>query len=248
MAASGDTGAADCDQSSEQVAKQGLAVDLPASVPEVTGVGGTESMEGTGQFWGPTNHGNGSSALSYIPERAWNDTASIGALLSTGGGASVLFAKPEWQRGAGVPDDKARDVPDVSFAAAMAHDPYQIYANGGPLHVGGTSAPAPVFAGMLALLNQYLVVTGSRSHPGLGNINPTLYLLAQSTPEIFHDGTVGSNIVPCATVSPNCSGGQFGFSSGVGYDQATGLGSVDVYRLVTEWNGRPIHHVRRRPQ
>ncbi len=235
LASSGDTGAADCDLTSEQVATQGLAVDLPASVPEVTGVGGTEFMEGNGNYWSATNSRNGSSAISYIPEWAWNDTASMAALLSTGGGASVFFSKPAWQSGAGIPNDNARHVPDISFAAAVAHDPYQIYADGEGWYVGGTSAPAPVFSGILALLNQYLVTTGGQSNPGLGNINPTLYRLAQTT-GIFHDVAVGSNIVPCAIGSPNCASGQLGFSAAAGYDQATGLGSADVYNLVTLWN------------
>ena len=235
LAASGDTGAADCDTTSEQVARQGLAVDLPASVPEVTGVGGTEFLEGSGHYWGATNNSNGSSALSYIPEGAWNDTASVGELVSTGGGASIFFAKPAWQSGTGVPNDNARDVPDISLAAAVAHDPYQIYANGQGWYVGGTSAPTPVFSGVLALLNQYLVASGSQSKPGLGNINPTLYRLAL-TPGIFHDVTIGNNIVPCANGSPNCINGQLGYNAGVGYDRVTGLGSVDVYNLVTLWN------------
>jgi subtilase family serine protease len=239
LAASGDTGAADCDVPLEQLASQGLAVDLPASVPEVTGVGGTEFAEGSANYWGPADSGSGNSALSYIPETAWNDTASMDGLLSTGGGASIFFPKPDWQRGAGVPDDQARDVPDISFAAAAAHDPYLIYANGEALYVGGTSAPTPVFSGVLALLNQYLVATGSQSQPGLGNINPALYHLAQSAPGVFHDVTVGSNIVPCANVSRSCTRGQFGYPTGIGYDQATGWGSVDVYSFVTLWNGGP---------
>ncbi len=241
VASSGDTGAADCDFTSEQVATQGLAVDLPASVPEVTGVGGTEFAEGSGNYWSSTNNSNGSSSLSYIPEMAWNDTAAMGVLVATGGGASIFFARPEWQSGAGVPADNARHVPDIAFAAAVAHDPYQIYTGGAPLYVGGTSAPTPVFSGMLALLNQYLVSSGAQSQPGLGNINPALYRLAQTTPGIFHDVTVGSNIVPCQSGSPECTSGQFGYEAGVGYDQATGLGSLDVYNAVIAWNGsQPI--------
>jgi len=166
VASSGDSGAADCDTTSKQMATQGLAVDLPASIPEVTGVGGTEFAEGNGNYWATTNNSNGSSALSYIPEIAWNDTAAIGKLLASGGGASIFFAKPAWQIDAGVPNDNARHVPDISFAAAVAHDPYQIYTGGAPLYVGGTSAPAPVFAGMLALLNQYL--EGASLIPSLG--------------------------------------------------------------------------------
>jgi Bacterial Ig-like domain (group 3) len=234
LASSGDSGAAACDSTSEQVATQGLAVNLPASVPEITAVGGTEFMEGSGTYWSSSNNSNGSSALSYIPETAWNDTALTGNLLAGGGGASILFAKPAWQSGAGVPNDNARDVPDLSFSAAI-HDPYQVYSNGETWYVGGTSASSPVFSGVLALLNQYMITSGSQSEPGLGNINPALYLLA-GTPGVFHDVTLGNNIVPCAAGSPNCNAGQLGYDAGVGYDQATGLGSADAYKLVTLWN------------
>jgi hypothetical protein len=237
VASSGDTGAADCDLSSDQVATQGLAVDLPASVPEVTAVGGTKFVDGSGNYWGTVNKNNGSSALSYIPEMAWNDTSSVGTLLASGGGASIFFPKPAWQNGPGVPADNARDVPDISFAAAVAHDPYQIYVNGAALYVGGTSAPTPLFSGMLALLNQYLAANGGPSQAGLGNINPALYRLSQAGLGIFHDVTAGSNVVPCTSGSPNCAGGQFGYQTGIGYDPVTGLGSLNFYNLVLAWNG-----------
>src|SRR5271154_6658893 len=87
----------------------------PADLPEVTGVGGTEFNEGTGTYWGPQNT-DGSSALSYIPEIVWNDTALLSAIEASGGAASSMFAKPGWQTGPGVPSDGARDVPDVSLA------------------------------------------------------------------------------------------------------------------------------------
>ncbi len=240
LAASGDAGAAGCDLGSGvQAASHGLAVDLPASVPEVTAVGGTEFNEGSGTYWSATNNANNSSALSYIPEKTWNDTAaSVGAghgLAASGGGASILFSKPSWQTGTGVPSDSARDVPDISFSAANEHDPYLIYENGEYWAVGGTSAPTPVFSGMLAVLNQYLVSNHVLSSPGLGNINITLYRLAQTTTGVFHDVIVGNNIVPCVTGSPNCTNGQMGYSAGVGYDQTTGLGSLDINSLATHW-------------
>ena len=170
MAASGDTGAAGCDDG-VQSATHGLAVDLPASVPEVTAVGGSEFNEGNGSYWSATNNANDSSALSYIPEKAWNDTATSisdgDGLAATGGGASILFSKPAWQTGTGVPNDGARDVPDIAFAAANDHDPYLVYSNADFWGVGGTSAPTPVFSGIMALLNQYLVQNGVLSQPGL---------------------------------------------------------------------------------
>jgi uncharacterized protein (TIGR03437 family) len=103
---------------------------------------------------------------------------------------------------------------------------------------GGTSASAPMFAGIVALLNQYL----NPSKPGLGNINPTLYRLAGAK-GVFHDvpAAVGSsNIVPCVAGSPNCSNGSLGFLTRTGYDQVTGLGSVDAYNLATNWNVTPV--------
>jgi Pro-kumamolisin, activation domain/Bacterial Ig-like domain (group 3)/Putative binding domain, N-terminal len=238
MAASGDTGAAGCDID-VQSATHGLAVALPSSVPEVTAVGGSEFNEGSGSYWSATNNANLSSAMSYIPEKAWNDTAASIAdgdgLAATGGGASILFSKPAWQTGTGVPNDSARDVPDIAFAAANEHDPYLVYSNGEFWGVGGTSAPTPVFSGIMALLNQYLIQDGVLSQPGLGNINPTLYRMAQTTSGVFHDITVGNNIVPCTSGSPNCVGGQLGYNAGAGYDQTTGLGSADIDSLVVHW-------------
>jgi hypothetical protein len=230
IAASGDAGAAACDSGASAV--NGFAVQLPASIPEVTGVGGTVFNEGSGTYWGT----NG-SALKWIPEMAWNDTTERGSLSASGGGASIFFSKPSWQAGPGVPSDDARDVPDVALTASPDHDGYYIAINGGldPYAEGGTSAATPVFAGIVVLLNQYLVSTGAQSQPGLQNINPTLYRLAQGTSGLFHDVTAGNNIVPCTQGTPNCTTGQFGYNAGPGYDQVTGLGSVDAYNLVTGW-------------
>jgi subtilase family serine protease len=120
IAATGDAGAAACDsQGAEPLATRGLAVNFPAVLPEVTGVGGTQFVEGTGNYWGANSSTSG-SARSYIPEAAWNESSSTG-LGSTGGGASAFYAKPPWQSGPGVPNDNARDIPDVSFSAAL-HD------------------------------------------------------------------------------------------------------------------------------
>jgi uncharacterized protein (TIGR03437 family) len=229
FAAAGDDGAADCDDSQNP----GLAVDLPGSVPGVTSVGGTEFAEGTGTYWSLNNNANGASALSYIPEMTWNDSAEDGEPSAGGGGASVLFSKPSWQTGPGVPSDNARDVPDIALNASDDHDPYLVYTSGSLEAYGGTSLPTPSFAGIAALLNQKL---GSG---GVGNINPKLYSLAQSNPGIFHDVTTGNNIVTvaCARREPNCALTPVGYYAGVGYDQTTGLGSVDAYQLVMGWNG-----------
>ena len=208
---SGDSGAAGCDpQGYLPYAASGLSVDFPAVLPEVTGVGGTQFVEGTGTYWASKNSTDYGSALSYIPEAAWNESSASG-LASGGGGASALYAKPIWQTGPGVPADNARDVPDVAFSAA-GHDGYYVNYNGTYYIVGGTSCSSPSFSGVVAILNQYQVSKGFQASGGLGNINPQLYRLAQSAPTAFHDVTAGSNVVNCAQGSPDCLGGSSGIS------------------------------------
>ena len=89
VASSGDAGAAACDAGSYP-ATQGLSVSFPASMPEVTGVGGTEFNEGSGSYW-TTNRPDYSSATGYIPEVAWNDSSQTLGLWASGGGLSVLY-------------------------------------------------------------------------------------------------------------------------------------------------------------
>jgi uncharacterized protein (TIGR03437 family) len=234
---SGDSGAATCDRSSPTPqATKGDTVSAPASFPEVTAVGGTEFNEGTGRYWSAANNVNGGSALSYIPERAWNDSALQNALIGGGGGPSAYFAKPVWQTGPGVPNDGARDLPDVAFAASADHDGFDINFDGNYYIFGGTSASSPLFAGILALLNQAQAQAHPGAQAGLGNINPALYRMAQATTDVFHDITVGDNIEPCAQGSPDCVNGTLGYAAATGYDQATGLGSVDAARFIAEWN------------
>ena len=244
VAAAGDEGAADCD--SGVVASGGLSVDFPASSQYVTGVGGTRFNEGSGSYWNTANNSGNGSAISYIPEIVWNE----GTQSASGGGASILVSKPSWQSGTGVPNDNARDVPDLAFTASANHDGLLVCqppksatpsvltcvngfrnSDSGLNVIGGTSAGAPTLAGLIALLVQK---TGGR----VGNINPNLYSLAAISTNAFHDITSGSNIVTCQVGSKNCSAsGQMGYSSGVGYDQATGLGSLDALNWVQEWSG-----------
>jgi hypothetical protein len=238
IASSGDSGAAGCDmQGMNPRATKGLAVNVPASFPEVTGVGGTQFNEGDGNYWSTANSDSLASAMSYIPETSWNENGA-GGLDASGGGPSILFPKPLWQAGPGVPNDNARDVPDVSLAAAGGHDGYFVVFGALSGSVGGSSAAAPAFAGIVGLLNQYLISNGSLAQPGLGNINPVLYRLAKNTTNVFHDITTGDNIVPCAQGTPDCSTGSFGYKAGPGYDLVTGLGSVDVNNLITQWDNR----------
>jgi hypothetical protein len=272
ISAAGDSGAADCDY---QVASatQGFAVDLPAAIPEVTGMGGTEfsgdaaaSVTGGNaaatSYWTGTTGGNDtvSSALSYIPEIGWNDSAADiaagGNISASGGGASIFFTKPSWQTGTGVPADSKRDVPDLALSASVDHDGYlfcsedgangaitpscasgfRVSSGGNLTVVGGTSAAAPTFAGIVALLSQYLVSHSFQSTPGLTNINSNLYYIASNNPSALNDVKTGNNIVPCTAGTTNCpASGQFGFSAGAGYDLVTGLGSINANALALAW-------------
>ena len=235
--ASGDSGGADC-LSGTSSSNAGLAVDSPANIPEVTGIGGTTFNEGSAQYWNATNSANGGSATSYIPEGVWNDSTP-GNPASGGGGASTVFGQPTWQTGLGVPNNGARNVPDIALAASPGHDGYMVYSSGQLAVYGGTSAGTPAFAGVTALLNHYLVSTGAQNAAGVGNMNPRLYALAQAGTGVFHDITAGNNIVnvTCGVRSRNCVAGTYGYAAGQGYDQASGLGSVDAYNLVTGWLG-----------
>jgi uncharacterized protein (TIGR03437 family) len=235
FAPAGDDGAADCDDTENP----GLAVDAPGSTPEVTAVGGTEFVEGSGNYWNATNSATGASALSYIPETTWNDSVEDDEPSATGGGASIVFSKPSWQTGTGVPADNARDVPDISLSASADHDGYMVYTSGELQIYGGTSVSTPQFAGITALLNQYLVTNGAQSTAGVGNINPRLYAMAASTSNVFHDITTGNNIVTvaCSRRSIVCSTQPVGYTAHAGYNQSTGWGSVDINNLVTQWSG-----------
>ncbi|MFN7922189.1 MAG: protease pro-enzyme activation domain-containing protein [Bryobacteraceae bacterium] len=235
VAGSGDSGPSACEPHSTATAGRTVAVGLPASLPEVTAVGGTMFSEGNGNYWNTSDGPGLSTARSYIPESAWNDTVGEKALAASGGGASALFKRPAWQTGSGVPSDNARHIPDVAFTASWLHDPYLVIMNGEFAFSGGTSASAPFFAGVLALLNQYVVGTGAQAKPGLGNVNPRLYELAQSTPSIFHDITSGDTVIPCQTGAGGCTSGRWGWKAAPGYDHATGLGSIDVKNLVENW-------------
>jgi subtilase family serine protease len=248
MSSSGDSGATDCDTSG--TASEGLAVDFPSSSPYATSAGGTmfNDTSNPTAYWN-TGTGSAGSAKGYIPELPWNETTASGLDVggAGGGGASGFFSKPAWQVGLGVPNDSSRDTPDVSLNAAAIHDGYVVCSqsscvngflssNGQPNSFGGTSFVAPTLAGILALVEQKL--GGNVPTAGLGNIGPVLYGLAQgpTASTIFHDIITGNNSVICSQGTPNCpNGGSIGYNAGTGYDQATGLGSLDVNMLTTNW-------------
>ncbi len=224
LVSAGDSGAAGCDSSSASAGTHGRGVNGICSTPYSTCVGGTEFNDtaSPSTYWSSTTSSTGGSALSYIPENVWNESGGSG-LWATGGGVSTVYAKPSWQSAPGVPADGKRDVPDVSLTAA-GHDSYLVGVDGALYGIAGTSASSPSFAGMMAIVAQK---AGAR----IGLANAQLYKLAtaeaSSGAAVFHDITAGSNSVPGVT----------GFSAAKGYDQATGLGSVDADKLVTSWGG-----------
>jgi len=224
LVASGDSGAAAC-QAGSATKGASAAVNGICSSPYVTCVGGTQFNEGSGtaSYWSSTNSAAYGSALAYIPETVWNESASSGGtgLWASGGGISSTYSQPSWQAavsGASAANGM-RAVPDVSLAAA-AHDGSMIVEGGTPYTVSGTSVAAPSMAGILALAVQ-------KSGTGQGSVNARLYQLAASTPAAFHPTPSGSNTVP----------GVSGYTAaGATYNLATGLGSVDGALLVRNWS------------
>jgi kumamolisin len=178
-AASGDNG------SSDGVTDGKNHVDFPASSPHILACGGTSLQSANG---------------AITSETVWNDGAQGGA---GGGGFSVQFKEPSYQVSANikVPSGAGRGVPDVSGDA----DPetgYNVLVDGQSLVIGGTSAVAPLWSGLIALLNQKL------GKP-LGFLQPVLYGLPKAD-GAFRDIVSGSNGA---------------FSAGPGWDAASGLGS-----------------------
>ena len=185
-AASGDNG------SSDGVSGGGNDVDFPASSPHILACGGTNLQSANG---------------TISSETVWNDGAQGGA---TGGGFSVQFPLPSWQASAGVtpPSGGGRGVPDVS-GDADPESGYQVLVDGESLVIGGTSAVAPLWSALIALLNQKL------GNP-LGFLQPALYGFASST-KALDDITQGSN---------------GSFSAAPGWDACTGLGSASGENLL----------------
>jgi subtilase family serine protease len=256
--ASGDSGAACGSLDAAPKASDPISTNTLCASGYVTCVGGTEFGDAANptQYWSNSNGAGYLSALGYIPEGAWNDPLDSKGnpqYSATGGGYSLYIATPSWQKGTGVPGTQGRYTPDLSFAASTREGYFTCTAaeggscvvNGGSFSFigsGGTSASTPSMAGIAALLNQKL-----GSSPG--NLNPRLYALA-ATPAngVFHDVTVASSgVTGCSASVPSLcnnstpgptglSGGLTGYLVGTGYDEATGLGSVDVTNLLNQWN------------
>jgi kumamolisin len=170
-------------------------VDFPASSPHVLACGGTDLV------------GTGSTIQSEV---VWNDLAQDGG--ATGGGVSTVFPLPTWQQNANVSTatngGTGRGVPDIA-ADAAPETGYNILVDGTSEVVGGTSAVAPLWAALVALLNQQL---GKQ----VGFLNPVLYPLLGTS--AFHDITKGNNGA---------------FSAGAGWDACSGLGSPNGSSLLS---------------
>ena len=259
---SGDAGAAGCDTYFKTPpATQIASPNYICASSYSTCVGGTEFADTADPnlYWSQTNGGYLGSAMSYIPEGGWNEPLnSSGATqaASSGGGFSSYIATPSWQTGTGVPGTQGRYTPDIAFTAS-AHDGYfGCLAASSGAHPGdcvvrngefyfeyfyGTSAAAPDMAGITAMLDQ--ILGGPQ-----GELNQRLYLLAANPAnEVFHDVTVAtSGVSDCVVTTPSMcnnstpsptgpTGGLAGYLVTAGFDEVTGLGSIDVANLVASW-------------
>jgi kumamolisin len=199
--ASGDLAGLECKGGGDWSSPPGasdVGLDSVASLPEMVDVGGTTLSTDAGGVW--------------QAEQAWFD---VPLSQGTGGGVSSLFDRPDWQR-AVMPDKEPtrRLTPDVAAVA----DPFtgvQIVLNQQQLVGGGTSQSAPIWAGLAAVMTQYLLANGGQP---LGDLNPMLYRMAAGAAlPGFRDVTLGGNAVDTA---------------GPGYDLVTGLGTPDIDNMV----------------
>ncbi len=205
--ASGDTGGLECKGGPSWSAPPGpddIGLDAISSLPGMTSVGGTTlSTDEDGQ---------------WQAEEAWIDSPLS---QGTSGGVSKLFPRPVWQRRLVIERDagkrQRRLTPDV---AALA-DPFtgvRIRFDQQDLVGAGTSQAAPVWAGLTAVMNQYLLQNGGQR---LGDVNPLLYRVASGANSPgFRDVTLGGNAVDVSVP---------------GYDMVTGLGSPNVANLARDF-------------
>ncbi|MGB6307513.1 MAG: S53 family peptidase, partial [Steroidobacteraceae bacterium] len=180
-------------------------VQYPASDPWVLSIGGTT-----------VGNVDGGSFDEYV----WNDTFFGGVGGATGGGISDFFGAQAYQATANVPGSlndghKGRGVPDVA-ANASPNSGYPIIVGGSPSVGNGTSASAPLWAGLIAIINAAL---GRR----VGFINPTIYA----------SGAVGlRNVLPVPAAADNGLNGVAGYPARVGWDACTGWGSPNGSKLL----------------
>jgi kumamolisin len=202
--ASGDDG------SEDEITDGHAHVDFPAASPYVLGCGGTTLT---------VSHDQSSIANEVV----WDHGPRSEGGGATGGGISELTPIPTWQLNFGVPPSintgfNGRGVPDVA-ADADPDTGYKIRVHGQDGVAGGTSAVAPLYAALVARLNQQLRVP-------VGFVNPMLYTNASSgaTSSAFRDITEGTNDV---------TGRLGGYSATEGWDACTGLGSPNGANILT---------------
>lgn len=231
-------------------------VEYPASDPYVTGVGGTQVVP---ILTDPSSTMSPSSGI--LAELAWtSDTSPVFTLTSnititfngngsnmSGGGVSSTFNRPSWQTGPGVPAGTMRTVPDVAAVAAGTNggSPY-IYDGAADGGAGGTSAAAPIWAALCAILNQNLQANG---HNAVGLLNAKLYPLAgtnamnyitqgevtwQYSSEDTYFSIPASQYVPAGTVDTNGA-----YSVGPTYDCITGIGTPNIANIAAALEAPP---------
>ncbi len=218
--ASGDWGAAGLQYSAATRSCVTGTVKNPsemATSPHVTAVGGTTF---TPQF---SSSGDDISVVGVGAdgvESGWNPS---------GGGKSAIFKKPSWQTGPGMPQDSARDIPDVAMIAGA---PYVFIGadNGGTAEIqccwGGSSLAAPLWAGYSRVL------AAASNHARLGLLNPAIYSLANAG--------LGADGIEDVVSGSNTYNGVAGYTAGPGYDQVTGWGSVDMKKFASVYVGSPL--------
>jgi hypothetical protein len=233
IAASGDSGASACHPGGNPAPiSSGYGVNALASTPWNTAVGASAfSSEGSAAL-------GGSPALS-----GWSPAAPADPAYAGGGGPSAIYPVPVWQP---IPASRSAEsanhmrlMPDLALPTALDSSMNRglvfcmsAAAGGGsascnPVRGGGSAAAAALFAGVAAMVQE-------KNGPQ-GNLAPVLYQVS-GRPGVFQDVQQGNARLACAAATPGCdASGQIGFDAAAGYDLATGLGSIDVQKLVENW-------------
>ena len=204
--ASGDSGAYGCAPPRWGDDGGDLLTSIPNSSPFATSVGGTSAFL--------------AKDSAFFRETCWSSQVALGG---SGGGLSRFYSRPSWQTGPGVANQYSngmRQVPDVAAVADVA-TPYDIISGGRDQNGDGTSAAAPLWAGVAALIDQDLQKKGLSS---IGFANPALYFFGQNSASLpappYHDITEGNNLFYPATT---------------GWDYCTGWGTPDVANLMVDF-------------
>lgn len=230
LGASGDAGPTDYTSAPDEADLYPFRVNSwPSSDPLVTSVGGTQlHLDADGNRTAPDN--------------AWNDTALLGGPAAGGGGLSAVFSRPSYQNSVGSTVDGRRGTPDVSMSAAVnggANVYWSFQGQGTPgWHiVGGTSEASPLFSGVVAVADQ-------AAGRDLGLINPTLYAGGDGQRSGLLDVAAGNTTVAFTNPATDPYPGPhtvLGYTGVPGYDLATGLGTANGAKLVSELAGQGAH-------